>query len=185
MCAMSDSQWKPSSENQWQPQRSAGDGAAVKPASAASGNSYGGWSSVQPPRQPQASSSGSQGSSGTGPIWSGPSSQPTAEWTGQPAPTGHDSDHPAGVLEDLFDFSFSRLMLPAAGGKLFMLVVIIIAAGWLFGLLNAVVANPADAGTLIFYLLSTGAQALLWIVLARVFIEGMTALARLADKSGR
>lgn len=99
---------------------------------------------------------------------------PGQQWQPQPArkSTG---------FGNVFDFSFKKFALPEAGGTIFLIVVIGFLAKWLFDLIWTLSYN-FDFSDLMNALLGNLALAIVGILLARAFLEGMSALVTLAAK---
>lgn len=101
------------------------------------------------------------------------------------APTGQQwqqqpSKEPTG-LGNLFDLSFKRFVLPGGGGTIFMIVAIGLLVRWLFDLVWTLSYGP-DVTDLMQVLLGQLAMTFVYILLARAFLEGMSALVSMASK---
>ncbi|MDO5734992.1 MAG: hypothetical protein Q4P15_00795 [Propionibacteriaceae bacterium] len=93
---------------------------------------------------------------------------PGQQWSPQPprAPS---------AFSNIFDFSFRRFALPEAGGTIFLVAVILILLRWLVDLVWTL-SWGADFADITRVLLGDLAVALLYILLVRAFLEGMSAL---------
>ncbi len=99
---------------------------------------------------------------------------PGQQWQQQPPkePTG---------LANLFDLSFKRFVLPSGGGTMFMIVAIGFLVRWLFDLIWTLSYGP-DVIDLMQVLLGELAVTFVYILLARAFLEGMSALVSMSMK---
>ncbi|RMB61264.1 DUF4282 domain-containing protein [Tessaracoccus antarcticus] len=79
------------------------------------------------------------------------------------------------AFANIFDFSFKKFALPEAGGTIFLIAVIAIAVKWVFDLAY-LLTYAADAVNVLQVLIGGLATSLLYVLLVRVFLEGMTAL---------
>ncbi len=90
-------------------------------------------------------------------------------------------------LGNLFDLSFKRFVLPSGGGIIFMVAAIGFLVKWLFDLIF-MFSYAADAADVLQVLIGGLALTLVYILLTRAFLEGMSALVSMskdkdADKS--
>ncbi len=81
---------------------------------------------------------------------------------------------------NVFDFSFKKFALPEAAGTIFLISVIAIGVWWLVDLINVltIVGGPygVGAGSVLQILIGGLARSVLYILIVRVLIEGMSAL---------
>jgi len=82
-------------------------------------------------------------------------------------------------LGNLFDLSFKRFVLPSGGGILFMIVAIGLLVRWLFNLIW-LLSFDFDVADLMQVLLGELALTAVYILLARAFLEGMSALVKMS-----
>lgn len=104
--------------------------------------------------------------------------QPGQQWQQAPA------QRPDSPMGNVFDFSFKKFALPEAGGTIFLIAVIAIGVGWLFDLVGSLqMGSSLGAGYMMQSIVGGLARAVLYILLARVLIEGASAVVKLANKS--
>ena len=82
-------------------------------------------------------------------------------------------------LGNLFDLSFKRFVLPSGGGILFMIITIGLLVRWLFNLIW-ILSFDSDVADLMQVLLGELALTAVYILLARAFLEGMSALVKMS-----
>lgn len=76
----------------------------------------------------------------------------------------------------LFDFGFAKRTLPSGAGTLYMVVFIAFAAVALFSIIATMTTEYMETTAKVFSILEDLGWFLVWIIFARVFIEGMAAL---------
>ncbi|MEO7589207.1 MAG: DUF4282 domain-containing protein, partial [Arachnia sp.] len=92
------------------------------------------------------------------------------QWQQQPLPPKAPS-----AFANVFDFSFKKFALPEAAGTIFLIAVIAIAVKWVFDLAYLLTLT-FDVVDLMQVIIGGLAMSLLYILVVRVFLEGMTAL---------
>ena len=86
----------------------------------------------------------------------------------------------------MFDFSFKKFALPEARGAIFLVAVIVIGVNWLTNMISLWTYGFTPFGTgvgLVSNFFGGLAMSLLYILLVRVFLEGMSALITLSTKA--
>ncbi|MEL6616200.1 MAG: DUF4282 domain-containing protein, partial [Bacteroidota bacterium] len=86
---------------------------------------------------------------------------------------------PGGFLSALFDFSFRELITPKVIRVLYMLIVIAIGLGSLFVLLGALASG--EVTTILFALIGVPIGFLLYVILARVYMEILIVIFRIGE----
>ncbi|WP_462417737.1 DUF4282 domain-containing protein [Kytococcus sp. Marseille-QA3725] len=122
-----------------------------------------------------------------GPYQGGPSmpgGEPQPGGTGAPGPS-HAPDGENGFLSSLADIRFTKFVTPKVASVLYILMIVAIALGLLAWTVSSfgVMFSGEAAGVFMGLLMLVGGPivALIYLVLARVSLESMVALVRVAD----
>lgn len=86
---------------------------------------------------------------------------------------------PGGFVSSLFDFSFRELITPKVIRVLYMLIVIAIGLGSLVVLLGALFSG--DIATIVLSLIGVPIGFLLYVILARVYMEILIVIFRIGE----
>ncbi|MDO5068522.1 MAG: DUF4282 domain-containing protein, partial [Propionibacteriaceae bacterium] len=101
---------------------------------------------------------------------------PQQQWGGQPAQA-----QPS-LFSALFDFKFTQKVAKVAPGAAYMIILIALAVNLLMDWVKTFSLSYSNAGMTISGLFEPLATFVLWAIVWRIVIEGVAALAKLADK---
>ncbi len=87
------------------------------------------------------------------------------------------------AFSNVFDFSFKKFALPEARGTIFLVAVIAIGVNWLSNLISLLTYGFGAGMGVVGSIFGGLAMSVLYILLVRVFLEGMSALVSLSTKS--
>lgn len=121
-----------------------------------------------------------------GDPYAGPTGAPTPPWGGQPAPWPGTPGGPGqpgspgapGFLANLFDTSFDRFVTPVVAKVAYLVVIVAVGLTWVARVVGALVTDPPYG---LVVLVVGGVIALVTVIGARVLIEAVLALVRLAE----
>ena len=175
------------SAGEWNTQQGWNTGAQPQP-SASDWNTQQGWNTGAQPQPPSGDWNPQQGwntqqgwNSGATAHpsgWGEPHQQggvaPGYEWQPQQAPRRKSA------LGNVFDFSFKKFALPEAAGTIFLIAIIAIGVWWMIDVITVLTlaGGPygVGPGTILQSLIGGLARSLLYVLTARILLEGMSAL---------